>query len=389
MKAITKIAAIVLSAAALVTAAGCGGAPKTAKTATSANWNVRTSALAENSFAERWLNNKEVATYSIAAEEGTNPTYSVAYAEGGTYTTEFYMTEYNWSTFPPEELQVVSQTDDGTEEQAAPSQVKEKVYVYKTLLQDSVTFTHTASKQTKTVEEKVETVCYYRLAGKNLQPVYSAQTIKNAAPNILSADSLDATYVEMDREYKTYYNYDCSEATVISKDNLADDKSEKTKKVSLTSKEGYSVFDNSQIRAAARAFTLTGGSTHTFNSLVAQDGIMQLCYATCTEPVKMDGENQTHAQIISALQQAEEQGYLFFDATTAEGEDARNYRFTAVSFSIDEDMRGTTPVCWYSSVENNDVNTTRAALLRISLPLPFLLGGINYTLKSLSFVPIQ
>ncbi len=382
MKAFTKILAVTVATLGVISAAGCSNSANTAKTATSANWNVRTSTSVESNFSNRWLSNKEVATYSVSLEKGSNTTYSVDYKDGN-YKTEFYMDYYDWSA----EAEIGQQVK--LPEGYAPEESKkELVYVYKTEYTVSGEYVLTKNEESHSFKDNIVTECRYRLAGDNLQPVYSKQVIKSTPPNSLNATTKESMYTEVDGTYTTYYNYDCTKATVYhtyqkSKDLIANEIEE----VSVTDKVGYSLFENSQLRAAVRAFNLSGGATHTFNVFVPQDRVLQTCNAVCTSAVKLDKENEEQKQIINALKSCPD--YIFFDDTVGEDEEERNYRFNAVSLSINSAMSGPASTVWYSTVENSEVNYSKSVLLRITTPISFGLGTVTYTLKSLNLETIE
>ena len=386
MKTLTKIIAVAIAAIGVAGVAGCSNTSPSAKTITNANWNVRTSTSVEKSFSERWLTNKEVAEYSIRLTPGSNITYKVSYYDGGHYKTEFFMTYFDWSSV------------EGMPEGYAPAEnTKELVYAYTTELAISGKYTFNATNEDKHFDDSVKSVCYYRLAGDNLQPVYSYQEIKNTAPNEINASTAESMIIKTDDVYTTYYNYNCTKATVVHENNLKQENSTTVKEVGLTSKAGYSLFDNSQLRAAIRAFNLSSGASHVFNVLVPQNGAVQTCYAssggapieltstlldeseTASETNEVEKEKQ---QIIDALDGCGD--YIVIDKGT--GENALNYRYSSVTMGLSTDttMVGSAPTLWYSSVENSEINYCRSVLLRISTPLSFGLGTLNYTLKSLS-----
>lgn len=374
MKAFSKIIAVAIAAAGVATVAGCAGSTPSAKTVTNANWNVRTSTSVEKNFTERWLSHREVAVYSISLAKGNNGTYSVAYDEGGYYKTEFGMAYFDWGDV------------EGLPEGYAPAEITSEIaYVYKTEMKLSGTYTLTKSGEKVNFEDSVESVCYYRLACDNLQPIYSYQVIKNTAPNALNAATVESMYIKTDDVYTTFYNANCTKATIVHKDNLKTDDAAMTE-VRLTSKEGYSLFDNSQLRAAVRAFNISGIATHIFNVLVPQNGGIQACAVTSTTPAELDSENEAHKLIIDALDNCDDD-YIFFDK--GEGDKQRNYRYNAVTMGlyVDSAMTGSSPTFWYSTVENSEINYTRCVLLRMSTPLSFGLGTLNYTLSSLNLQP--
>lgn len=376
MKAIHKILAVAVAAAGAITIAGCARNSASPKTLTSANWNVRTSSSVEKSFSDLWLGKKEVAEYDISFTDGSNGTYSVKYNDGGVYKTEFGMKEFDWSAVEglPEGY--------GPEESA---DNKEYVYFYTTQLNISGEYKINSGDGVKSFTDTMETTCYFRLAGDNLQPVYSHQKIHNTAPNTLNAPIIEAAYIELDGVYETFYNYNCTKATIKHTDNLKTEDNVAVTETGVSGDPDYSVFDNCQLRQAVRAMKLSSGSRYTFNVLTPQNGYMQTVYASCSAATELDAEDTAQKGIIDALDAcaAENPDYIFFDK--GEGESAKQYRYNAVSMGLatGSNMTGYNASLWYATVENSEINSTKGVLLRISTPLPFGLGTLDYNLKSL------
>ncbi len=371
MKTFSKCLAIVLAVAGVATLAGCNKNTTSRKVATTANWNVRTSTSVEQDSFKFWQENAEVAKYAISFTDGSNASYKVSYnTDSAQYETKFYMTTYDWSA---EEIPEGYRTEESE---------TENIYVYETSLTISGTYELRSNGAKKTFEDELVTKSYFRPAGKNLQPVYSYQKIKNTSPATLTASSIDSAFEQVDEVYETFYNKGCSQATTIK--TVPGKDGSTTSRIGLSS--DYSNFDNSQLRAAIRAFTLSGGSSRTFYVVTPQNDNIQSVSASIGSPVELNPLDQTQALIINALKNAPED-YIFFDGTIAnkqENQSDRNFRFNPVSLEINESLQGTTPTMWYSTVENNNVNSTRCVLLRMSTPLAFGLGTLNYTLKSLT-----
>ncbi len=380
MKHIYRILAVGTLSLCLATAAGCSGARVSPKTATSANWNVRTSTTVEKSFSDNWLENKEVAKYSVSMTQGVNNTYSLTYQPGGEYKTEFGMVQFDWS-------------DASIPEGYAPESgdKKELAYRYATTLTVSGEYRLASGNEAKSFDDSVTTECFFRLAGDNLQPIYSRQIIKNTAPNTLDARLLAAAYIELDCEYETFYNYSCTEATVKYTDNRKSGDNVTTSVTGLKGDTDYSVFDNSQLRLAIRAMRLNEGNNHTFYVMTPQNAAMQTVTLSCSAPAELDPEDGGQNKIIQALDKCHETNpdYIFMDKGSGDG--ALNYRYTSVSVGLQADtvMTGSTAEFWYSTVENADINATKGVLLKMSTPVSFGLGTINYTLEELSIVKAQ
>lgn len=372
MKKIMKIAAAAVTAIAAVSFAGCScsscsGCSSSAAAntvATTANWNVRTSSANESSFYEYWKSHKEICEYSVAFTEGSNSTYYVQY-DGVTYSTEFYMLSSEWNynaAEVPEELR---------------SEETSSVYVYKTSLTAKGKYVLTSSGTGTPFSDSTETICYFRPAGDNLIPVYSKQIVNNTSPNTLSATSEESLCITLSETYETYYNADGTKAVILTPTGTGENTSVT---VNLNDGNGYSVFDNSQLRAAMRLFTATSGSTYVFNALAPQNGSATTCQATCGDATALSSEDEEQAQIIAALDTAKsESGYVFLETS-----DEISYRYNEIELAIVAKLQGTTSTYWYSTVESNDINAARAVLLRMSTPLSFNLGTLTYTLKTLA-----
>lgn len=378
MKRIAIILSVIAVAAA-ATLSGCGSSSATYKTATSANWNTRTSTKVENNYYETWKTHKEVASYSVEFTAGTNSAYSVNYNDGASYVTEFYM-ESAQSAIP-------SEAPDGYAE--LPESL-DSVYVFKTTYSISGYYTLTSTGETEEFDDSIETVCKYRPAGDNLLPVYSEQKIKNTAPAGLSSSTVSGLCVTTDCIYVTYFNDDATKAYTVTTDNsLTSGENTEVKEVSLEADKDYSVFENVQLRAAMRAFPLNGSATYTFDVYSPQNGAFQLCSASTSSPAELNPEDSGQQQIIDALDNSSPDDYIFFDGGTTEDGETRLYRYSEATVSISADLAGQSYTYWYSTVENADVNATKSVLLRMITPLSFGLGTLTYTLESLKLEEIN
>lgn len=376
MKAFSKRFAVVLAAASMVTvsaatAAGCARNTTGLKVATTANWNASTSAAVENNFIDYWAKNTEVAEYALSLTDGSNSRYTVSYDTGkATYTTRFYLEKgYDWSAAGIPE--------------AYRTEARDNVYVYETESTLSGKYKITASGDEFAFEDSLKTVSKFRLAGNGLLPVYSQQTIKNTPPASLGPKRIEDAYVRIDEVHEAFYNRDCTQATVSTTDNK-DAKNTGVKTIKLKTK--YSLFDSSQLRAAVRSFTMTESATRRFDVCAPQDVAMQRVTATVAAPATLNKDDEKQKLILDALNGCTPKDYIFFDGTPTGDAEAKVLRYSAVSISIDADMKGQSPVYWYSTIENNDINGTRGVLLRMTTPLPFGLGTLDYTLKSLNVV---
>lgn len=387
MKAFFKGVAVVLATASFVTVAGCARAKTDNRISTTANWNTRISTSVENSYADYWKSNAEVAKYSVTFNKGTNGTYSVDYdTENAEYSTKFYMQSgYDWSSADIPEGYRLATGDDSTKS------VTEDVYVYETTLTVSGSYKITSTGEEKKFDDSTVTVCKFRTAGDNLQPVYSKQIIKNTAPNSLGSGNMNLVCVQTDAVYETFYNHDCTEATVCYTDNTqtGDAVGTAISTVNLKDKSRYSLFDNSQLRLALRSIMVTETSNRTFKVLAPQNGNVTTCTATCRSAVELNKTNEAQRKIIEALDACQPDDYIFFDGTPTDDGKSMTYRYNSIELNISTNMQGTTPVCWYTTIENADINSTRSVLIRLTTPLAFNLGTLVYDLKSLALESVK
>lgn len=383
MKASFKVLAIVLALGGTAAAfSGCSSSTTSAKTDTTANWNITTSDSVEDNALEYWRAHKEVATYSVSHSGSSNTTYSVEYnVDDAVYKTEFYLTDYDWSaTSVPESYRLTDTEDD--------------VYVSSTYY--TISGTYKVGDETKTFSDSTQTVCYFRLSGENLLPVYSKQTIVNTAPATLTASGIDSVYVELNAVYETYYNRAGTEAYITITDNS--DNSTRNITLSTESGNGYSIFDNSQLKAALRAFDLS--DTSTFDVLTPQNESVQTCKATVGTTAALDSTDDK--QIIDALANVTDgdgnavNNYIIFDGALSDEEKAedstatdRLIRYTPVTLSITADLKGASPTYYYAAVENADLNAARSVLLKMETPISYGLGTLTYSLKSLQIIDIE
>ncbi len=359
MKKIAKIIALAVCAGSVLTLSACSGCSGTVdrSTNTSPNWLLRGSTADDLDASSPLMQNTETATYSVSFEAGGNTNYSVSYSEDGSYKTELSATNYDWSQSSiPTELRAEGQTDC--------------VYTYVTELSLPVTFT--VGGESASFTNEITTVSYFRSAANNLQPVYSRQQIHCYTPNSINPATVELAYVEMNITYETWYSRDGG--TAVTKSS-AEDGSTKTAGTATP----YSLFDASGLAVALRSFTQKG--THTFNVYVPSNGAAATYTASWGSAADIAADDENFAGIRDALNAACDSGYLL----TAAGEDgARTFNYTPVTVSLTGAMSGPSNTYYFATVKNSDLNTGRAVMLRMEEVVPFNLGTIIYSLKSVS-----
>ncbi len=341
---------------------GCNGGT-VANTLTRSNWYTGTSyngiqpsfIKGNTPFSPEQLTYK--VTFSAPAEGAGNSSYAVEYGEG-TFTTEFYATKYDW-------------TGNNIPEGYADSSVKEEiVYIYKTRLDISGKFTMKTGNGEKAFDDSVETLCYFRAAGKNLQPVYSIQTIKSTSPASLKPATIKDAYKEISATYENFYDYKCTR--VLSKINENGEKSEK--QFLNLDKFTNTLFDNSSLYIVARSFLKSSSAVSQAVCLfsAAAGGADTYAIAGVDAPLT-DSERKSFATVLADKK-------LF----NKENEDSK-IDATALSVSYaGGNLHGTPQTIWYASVTKPDDNVSRATMLKLSVRLSFSLGTLNYSLTEVN-----
>ena len=362
MNKIVKIVALCLCAASAFALSACSGCNSTTsyKATTSPNWLIRTSSADELDASSPLLTYAEQSTYSITHSGAANGTYSFEYGEG-VYTTKLYAQFFNWST--------------DTIGEYAEDDLREYVYVYETTLTLPVTVVVGDERSEQFVNE-ISTVSYFASAANNLRPVYSKQDIKSVTPNVLQASSLSGSYVEMDCIYETHYSQDGRNATTSVTYRSGGEGSTST---ASTASE-YTVIDSSALAIALRSLTQSG--TPTFDVYVGVNGSSARYQAAWGSAYTLDREDASLTSVISALDDASDDGYLLTGLTDG----VRQYSVKPVVVSLVSSMAGPSTTYHVASVTNTDMNAGRAVIVRMEETVPFNLGTLTYDLQSLTLV---
>ena len=361
-----KIIAATLAVGMTATLAGCGGCSgcgrkSSSNTLTRSNWFTGTSYNGiQPSFVEGHENfSKEQITYDVTYD-GTNANngyLSLDYSNG-TFTTEFYATEYDW-------------TRAGTPEGYADEKVKtEIVYCYKTELTISVKFTmKTGDKASAEFDDHIVTESYFRAAGKSLQPVYSKQVIKSTSPANYQPKTLQDAYKQIDATYENFYDYSLTRVTSKATENGQTE----SKEFEKLNKLDHTLFDNSSLYIVARSMKLSESLSETVNLFSAAAG--------GTDSYLIAGTDE-------ALTAEERAGYtakLTEKGLYKAGANDEGVKTAAVTVSYaGGNLHGTSQTIWYAAITDNDNNVSRATMLKLSVPISFSLGTLNYSLKEVN-----
>ena len=348
--------------------AGCGGS-SASKTLTRSNWFTGTSYNGiQPSFIEGEDNfSKEIITYGVEYDDtnASNGYVQLEYKDG-TFTTEFYAKKYDW-------------TSSAIPQGYANGEVtSETVYYYKTELTISVRYTMKTGDKAASdwFEDHVVTESYFRAAGKNLQPVYSKQEIKSTSPANYQPSKLEDAYKAVDVVYENFYNY--SFTKVLSKTTEGGNTSEK--EFTKLNKIKNTLFDNSSLYIVVRSMKLSSSLSESIELFSAAAG--------GTDKYAIVGNNSslTAAERADFTEKLKANG-LYEVKLDQDGNEIQDdgVETTAVNVSYaGGNLHGTSQTIWYASITNNDYNVSRATMLKLSVPISFNLGTLNYTLKEVN-----
>lgn len=374
MKKLTGIAATALAAGMAVTLAGCGGCSgcsgcnsNTKNNAlTNSNWftgtgfkGIQPFFIVDNEHPEY---TKEVITYDVTFDNSKayNKSYSVDYKDGK-FTTEFYATSYDWNA--------------GNIPEKYKTEKTEILYCYETELTISVQYKK-GDNATGWFNDSVTTKCYFRAAAYSLQPVYSWREVKSTSPKNYTADKLENAYETLNCSYENYYNYDCTEVTSYSTE---DGKETNEAVYGKLHKRDNTVFDNSSLYIAVRSMKLSSNFTQYIDLFSDVSGGVSTCKVYGSD----DGIGNEELLKISEALEAKE---LYSFPTDDEG-NRKNEGIATVAVKIENaggQFTGTAHTVWYAAVQNVNNNTARATMLKMSVPLSYELGTLNYSLKEVN-----
>lgn len=372
MKKTLKLLTAGLAVGVAATFAGCGGCmgcsgcsscggSTASNTLTRSNWFTGTSYNGiQPSFIEgRDKFSPEKITYDVTYDKdrANNNNLELDYKDG-TFTTEFYATEYDWK-------------NSAIPEGYAPENAgKEVVYCYKTQLTISVKFTMKKGdlKSSDWCNDSIITEAYFRAAGNNLQPVYSKQVINSTSPENYQPTTLEQAMQEIKVTHENFYNYDCTKVL-----NKKTENGETTdKEYGGLNKLDKTLFDNSSLYIAVRSMKLSSSLSQPVALFSPVAGGINEYAIVGSDASLTASEKQTCTDILAGkglFKAADEKTQI--DATAVE-----------ISFA-GGDLHGTSQTVWYASVTDNDNNIGRATMLKLSVPISFSLGTLNYSIKSI------
>lgn len=345
--------------------AGCAGCNNTSKNVLplASNWYTYTGYRnIQPTFIEgdSELQYKEKITYDVNFKKPSagNSTYSVNY-ENGVYSTEFYAKKFDTDKL------VHSDHKSGYEGKNIIS------YYYRTEFSATVTYKF-GSKESEHFKAKINTDCYFLSVDDELRPLYSKQDVESPSPVALQATSLESCYTLYNEVYETFYSYDGSSAITEITDNI-DSKNNRKEKRSVGGTSN-SLYDVTSLEIVIRA--LIGSS---FNQTIDLYTPLNAIKSFTLSSPDTDLKKQEKKDIANALKQKE-----LYVSDEDEENMGNGLKTTAVTVTSNTSLQGVSQTYWFAKVENKRNNTGRATLLKVSLPIVFNLGTLEYTLKEVS-----
>ena len=337
--------------------AGCGNNGKANEAALSSNWYADTNyKYIQPTFVGE--SNAEVIEYNVELDKSTatNKSYSVDY-EGGKYVTTFYATKFNKGLIAEDYREAYP--DDVT------------VYCYQTeLTVKKITFTF--GTDTKEFTDKyVRTTCYFMDVNHHLQPLYSNQQVNMASPAEYQVSSIKQAYIEVNQTVVTSYNYNGTaaktEISVMGYDGMQPPTTSVTNGLDKTDN---SLIDVNGLNIAVRAMQLSE-SLNQVISMYSPSGKMQNFTFTGSSTSLSDAEKTASETVLKGKKLLGEDKSLKTVCVTC-------------TLNSDKDMSGVSQKYWFTAIENVRNNTGRATLVKMSYPLTFNLGTVNYSLKEVT-----
>lgn len=377
-----KAAFLVVAAAALATGiSGCGTSAKSI-TSFASNWYFDAAyKRIQPEFCDGHDNFvPERLTYKVTqTEPSLNGDYSVEYGEGE-YVTVFYAKTLN-------EEGINGITDESWRKDYLDLRGKDgtlTLYYYATSL--NIPCTYKCGTQTAAFDNVKVTESYFLSVEDDLQPVYSVQTVSGASPANLRAGTVDQTYVKVDAVYETFYKADRTELLTKVTDNIKGSSYDYS--AEKISDGDYPVYDAAYLEVVARGMK---NMTTTLNQPIS-------LYTPCVDirnysltsqgsPLCED-EAKSAAQLAGLQSLLQEKG--LFVPGTVKAEDGTESPKTLKTADIEVNysngrLSGVTQKYYFAAADGD--NRGRALLLKISTPLTYNLGTLEYVLSSIDSMP--
>lgn len=345
--------------------AGCGGPTgKTNEAGFASNWYADSSyGYVQPTFDtndDKFVSAEEI-TYDITFDgsKAANPSYTVEYAAGGTFTTTFYALNFDKTLI--------------AEEYRADYPDNLKVYYYKTVRSiPNVTFKmkNGGGEYTANEEQRLETECYFLDVANHLRPVYSVQDIKNVIPAEYQTGEIDKAYKKLSLRYETSYSFDGNNALTTVTDRLDGNKRTTSATGGLNDTQN-SLIDVSQLNIAARALPLKSNLVQAV-TMYSPAGKKQDYTLSGSQGIIAEEERKTIETKLAAKN-------LYVG-----GED-KKLETVGISVALNAEFKGVSQRYWFTAPDPDHPKNDRgrATLVKMSEPLTFALGLFEYSLNEI------
>lgn len=282
------------------------------------------------------LSGTETAVYDVSFESGENSSYSVAYPEGGTYTTRL-------------------SSKDGK-------------YLYETELSIAVQYT-CAGETSETFNDFVQSSVTFESTQKGLRPIRSEKKCASHVPLSASPSSLTGES-PCYAAYYTRVTTDYSENTCTT-EYFTDEtfgtahETYKTQTRSFEPDDKFSLIDNEELYLAVRGIDSTSANT---------------VYVYNTSAGKLQ-----KVQISQSEKQAADFEFTII-GRESEAATHKGVSYVPFTLSISDTNPGSSQKLWVAATTDIANNEYRNVILRMETPLSFNLGTLVYKLKSVDFL---
>lgn len=363
MKKKFAFAALTVAACCAVTLSGCGGQTIVNTAALSSNWYAFTTykKIQPDFVGEE---NAEKAEYKVTYSESEipNSSYSVEFPKEGSYKTLFYALDFDYENLT-----------DGDYKAAYAEKADKKAiqaYYYKTELSMPEMLFKRGAESTKILSESIVTECYFLPVADSLRPLYSKISVYSHSPADYRTDSsIENVYRVVDRVYDNYYSYDGR--SVKTKITYGKDDYKYSEQPSYSVNDRLAdadnvLFDNYSLNIAVRSMNLAADLSQNISLFAPNSGIQNYAL-TGSDGEMSDDELSVYTSILKSK-------YSLKDTIKS----------VAVRVQYIGDISGVSQKLWFAAIPDKTNNKPRATMLKLSEPLPYGLGTLNYTLKSIS-----
>lgn len=277
-------------------------------------------------------NTKEVLTYKIDFEKGSNNTVTASYSNG-VYTTTLVNGIYTWE-----------------------NNEVENVYIYTTEM--SVDATFSANGQSVTYTDTISSEVIFSNAENSLKPIKSEKKAKTHFPMYASISSVETEIAEYEYTVTNTYNSSCTKGVSVYKDNDTE------KKTEFEIEDDLTFLDNEQLLFAIRGLSLGANASHslrTYDSsskLVSEIIVSNKSVSTLTPTFTLGAEKTPIAEPIT---------------------------YNEASVKVNATQSGVEQICYYAAKTSATNNLYRNVMILNKVTMPYSIGTLVFSLENAVF----